>query len=207
LRADQDPIVQSLLGKSSQKEVEINQLTLDIKSRTLQTKFRYHTIQNLLSTIRIDLLIALIAIVIFTLIEIISEQKYSQLFSINFGMGICIIGSILISFTRQFELEARRVILILNLMIILIAAFSSLIRKSDHSFVSVIVWMFTISNQNIGFRTLVLIWILQFIAILVMYQVMSNLATSSSSLNLRAACTHPSNQKAREATVRRGSSL
>lgn len=196
-------MIQSLLGKSSQKEVQINPLTLDIKSRTLGTKFKYHTIHNLLSTVRIDLMIALIAIVIFTIIEIISLQNYSQLFSINFGMGVCILGTILISFTRKFELEAKRVILILNLMIILIAAFSSLVRKSDHSFISVLVWMFTISNRNIGFQTLAMILLLQLLVILVMYAARPNIATRSSLLNWRAACTRRRSRRVQRATRRR----
>jgi magnesium-transporting ATPase (P-type)/class 3 adenylate cyclase len=158
-----DLVIESILGKSSNREVEISSKTLSIESSKLRKKYGIYIVKKFLTNLRVQFGIGFLCILIFSIITAVIQRKIDQIFFVNFGITVCVFSIFMITISRAFEVNLEQFAWLITPSFAVIGAFNSLVREADHSLLSVVIVIFTITNYSIDFRMVSLMILLQFI--------------------------------------------
>jgi class 3 adenylate cyclase len=156
-------IIESILGRSSSNKIAISKSFLDINSTRLSQKYQMHVVKKFLWNMRMQFAFGFLCLIVISLTSAVIEKKIDQIFFVNMGITICTFALLLIIITRMFERNVEQFAWIMTIGFSVIAAFNSLVRKADHSMLSILITFFTTTNFMINFKMVFFVVVVQLI--------------------------------------------
>jgi len=161
--AEIDKVIEHMLDRSSEDKVEYSPITLHIKQNNIRDKYSIHVMQKFITSLRYHLGMCSFFLLVFSLVTAGINGTFDMIFFVNIGITICVAAIFFITLSRSFEINSTKYAWIIVISCTVIAAFNSLVREADHSLLSVVIVIFTITNYNVDFRAIMILIALQFI--------------------------------------------
>ena len=158
-----DKVLDSMLDRNSQDTANYSKYTLHIYSKTVRGKYAIHIMQKFLGTLRFELGISSLCLIVFSILMALINSQVEMIFFVNIGISICVFCVFLITLTKSFEINLDKYTWIIVFSFAVVAAFNSLVRNADHSLLSIILVVFAISNYSMDFAVVFVLMSLQFI--------------------------------------------